>query len=58
MTMAVIGSRLAGQPSTSAGAAAISIMLVNRPWMTWPAMNSPGVKAVALSAEPRVKIAA
>ena len=32
MTIAVVGSRLAGQPSTSGGAAAISIMLVNRPW--------------------------
>jgi hypothetical protein len=34
ITIAVVGSRLLGQPSTSAGAAAISIMLVNRPWMT------------------------
>ena len=58
MTIAVVGSRLVGQPSTSAGAAAISIMLVNRPWMMWPAMNSPGVHAVALRTEPSVNIAA
>jgi hypothetical protein len=41
----------AGQPVTSAGTAAISIRLVHRPCMTRPAMNNPGVHAVAASAE-------
>ena len=52
--MPVVGSREAGKLSTSGGAAPISIIEVSRPWTMWPAMNRPGVMAVAHSAEPIV----
>ncbi len=52
MTKPVQGIFDGGHPITSGGTAAISIRLVVRPWMTWPAMKKPGVKASAVSTDP------
>ncbi len=52
MIMPVIFSLLAGKPSDSGGTAAISSMLVQRPWRIWPAKCSSMVGAAAASTEP------
>ena len=58
ITIAVERKRGVGKPSTSAGAAVISIRLVISPCTTRPMKKGAGALAVAVATEARVKTAA